>query len=233
MATLPSTHRPDLAAAVGRRAVQVVLGTLLYLLLLFVGADRASWGWGWAFAAVVIVQEVASAVLLPADLIAERGRMGAVERWDRTILALATIPYMALPFVAGLDVRLGGSPPLPAWAQVAALVVFALAQAWFTWAMVHNRFFSTAVRLQPERGHVVETGGPYRYVRHPGYAGTMVGAFATAVALGSLYALVPAVVLVALFVARTVLEDRKLRRDLDGYEAYARRVRYRLLPGVW
>jgi protein-S-isoprenylcysteine O-methyltransferase Ste14 len=99
--------------------------------------------------------------------------------------------------------------------------------------MVSNRFFSTAVRIQLDRGHVVETGGPYRFVRHPGYVGAILGAFASAVVLGSLWALLPALVLAALFVVRTALEDRTLRRKLPGYEAYAGRVRYRLLPGMW
>jgi protein-S-isoprenylcysteine O-methyltransferase Ste14 len=97
--------------------------------------------------------------------------------------------------------------------------------------MVSNRFFSTAVRIQLDRGHVVETGGPYRYVRHPGYVGAIVGTFA--LVLGSLWALLPGVVLAVLFVVRTALEDRTLRRKLPGYEVYAGRVRYRLVPGVW
>jgi len=93
--------------------------------------------------------------------------------------------------------------------------------------------WDTVVRIQADRGHTVATGGPYRFVRHPGYIGFIVGAFGTALLLGSRWALVPAALAGALVVVRTVLEDRTLRAELPGYADYAARVRYRLLPRVW
>ena len=99
--------------------------------------------------------------------------------------------------------------------------------------MTANRFFSTMVRIQEERGHVVASSGPYRYVRHPGYVGYITAAFATALALGSLWALVPAGLGMCAFVVRTALEDKTLQKELAGYKEYTQRVRYRLLPGVW
>ena len=77
------------------------------------------------------------------------------------------------------------------------------------------------------------TTGPYQYVRHPGYIGMILSAFATALMLGSLWALIPAGLLTMLVVVRTTLEDRTLQNELDGYNEYAQRVRYRLLPGIW
>jgi protein-S-isoprenylcysteine O-methyltransferase Ste14 len=234
MATHRSTHDAHLAPAIARRFVQVVLGLAVYVALLFVGAGRTSWGWGWVYAATMLALVSVTALILPPDLIAERGRKKEnVEPWDRTITRLATLPYLALPLLAGLDARFGWSPPLPLGAHLAGLALVVLGHAAFAWAMLCNRFFSTAVRIQHERGHTLETGGPYRWLRHPGYAATIVGQLATALLLGSLWALVPATVISALFVVRTALEDRTLQRKLPGYALYATRVRHRLLPWVW
>jgi protein-S-isoprenylcysteine O-methyltransferase Ste14 len=117
--------------------------------------------------------------------------------------------------------------------QTVALVLFAASWALVDWAMVANRFFSSVVRIQVERGHHVVTTGPYRYVRHPGYAGGMVGLVLGPVALGSWWALVPLVPILIYVFWRTAEEDRFLRRELSGYAAYMERVRYRLIPGVW
>jgi protein-S-isoprenylcysteine O-methyltransferase Ste14 len=98
---------------------------------------------------------------------------------------------------------------------------------------VANRFFSGHVRIQKERGHTVQTGGPYRFVRHPGYVSSIVSYFSYALMLGSLWALIPAALSGSLFVVRTALEDRTLQDELAGYQAYTRQTRYRLIPGIW
>ena len=100
-------------------------------------------------------------------------------------------------------------------------------------AMAANKFFSGFVSIQKERGHAVATGGPYRYVRHPGYVGMLLSFGSMPVALGSAWGCIPASVTLVLLIVRIALEDNTLRRELDGYEAYAGQVRYRLLPGVW
>jgi protein-S-isoprenylcysteine O-methyltransferase Ste14 len=99
--------------------------------------------------------------------------------------------------------------------------------------MVTNRFFSATVRIQADRGHVVVDRGPYRYVRHPGYAGALAFTLASPVALGSWRALIPAALTAAVLVLRTALEDRTLRAELTGYREYAGRVPGRLVPGLW
>ena len=96
-----------------------------------------------------------------------------------------------------------------------------------------NRFFSSVVRIQTDRGHSVQTGGPYALIRHPGYAGALLYDLAAPLLLGSWWGLIPAAVTVALVILRTRLEDRKLQTELDGYAEYAARVRYRLVPGIW
>ena len=99
--------------------------------------------------------------------------------------------------------------------------------------MAVNRFFSPVVRIQTERGHHLITAGPYRYVRHPGYAGLLVGMPCSALALGSWLSGIPLLLICLFTIRRAVVEDRFLLENLDGYEAYAQTVPYRLVPCVW
>jgi protein-S-isoprenylcysteine O-methyltransferase Ste14 len=135
--------------------------------------------------------------------------------------------------VAGLDQRYGWRGGWPAVAQIAALTLCALGYALIVWATASNPFFSQIVRIQAERGHTIATGGPYRTVRHPAYAGALLYELAVPVLLASWPALIASGLNVVLLILRTALEDRTLHAELAGYADYARRVRYRLLPGVW
>lgn len=108
-----------------------------------------------------------------------------------------------------------------------------LAMALQTWAMAVNPFFSSVIRLQSDRGHHVITRGPYRFVRHPGYFAMLAIMPATAVALGSLAALAPAILYDALILRRTLKEDEFLVKNLSGYCDYATRVSQGLIPGLW
>lgn len=116
---------------------------------------------------------------------------------------------------------------------MAALGVCILATGLFVWAMASNRFFSQVVRIQSERGHAVATGGPYRYVRHPAYIAMILFDLALSTLLASWWAVIAGGVCALLLILRTALEDRSLQAELGGYAEYARRVHYRLVPGVW
>jgi protein-S-isoprenylcysteine O-methyltransferase Ste14 len=214
--------------------LQVVIQTLLIAAILFIASGRLDWGWAWAYLGVGVGILVINASVLPPELIAERGQIKEdTKRWDKLLGASIAIPTLGTVIVAGLDKRFEWSPQLALAIQVIALVFYALAQGLFTWAMASNKFFSGTVRIQEERGHTVATGGPYQYVRHPGYVGYITSWIATSLALGSLWALIPAGLVMGLMVVRTALEDRTLLEELDGYQDYTARVRYRLLPGVW
>jgi len=102
-----------------------------------------------------------------------------------------------------------------------------------SYALIENAYFSGVVRIQADRGQHVVSSGPYRWLRHPGYAGTLLAYLATPFLLDSAWALLPALFLAAVLILRTRLEDQTLQAELDGYRDYAQRVRYRLLPGVW
>jgi protein-S-isoprenylcysteine O-methyltransferase Ste14 len=116
---------------------------------------------------------------------------------------------------------------------VLGIFLIALGYAFAVWALVENRFFSGVVRIQKDRGHVVCDSGPYRIVRHPGYAGNILPLLGIVLALSSLWTLIPAAVALIIVVIRTGLEDRTLQEELPGYQEYARRVRYRLFPGIY
>lgn len=200
-------------------------------------AGRIDWWPAWAIMAVWLAWFGAmDAVIfrLSPDLMAERlAPPKGAKAWDKTIMSVIRLVQLARYILGGLDQRYGWTAGFPVAAQIAALAACLVSTALFVWAMASNAFFSQIVRIQSDRGHAVATGGPYRYVRHPGYAATILFEFALSSLLGSWWALIPAGVCAVLFVLRTALEDRTLRAELPGYADYARRVRYRLLPGVW
>lgn len=219
---------------VARRVLTVGVFLVASLLLLLGCAGRVTWLAAWLYGALSIGTSLAGLVVVPRDVIAERGRKkDDVEPWDRVITRLVLLPWFAQYIVAGLDQRFGWTPEPPPLVMVAGLVGYALGQALVMGAMRVNRYFSNVVRLQADRGHQVCDRGPYRVVRHPGYVGMMLSYLATPLALGSWWSLLPGLLVVGLLVVRTALEDRTLRARLDGYEAYAQRVRWRLLPGAW
>jgi protein-S-isoprenylcysteine O-methyltransferase Ste14 len=136
--------------------------------------------------------------------------------------------------LAALDVgRFGWSAPMPAWVTLIGALLFLAGQVLFIWAKVVNRFFSSVVRIQTDRGHRVCSDGPYRYVRHPGYAAGLTFGVATPLVLGSWWALLPAILAAGLLIWRTDREDQFLQRELPGYAEFTHTTRYRLLPGVW
>jgi protein-S-isoprenylcysteine O-methyltransferase Ste14 len=207
--------------------------------LLLCGSD-IGWWQGWAVSLLFVSVGIGSrwwAERRHPGLMAERGQLlkaPGVKPWDK-VLAPVMALSLGLPLfvVAGLDHRFGWSPHFPLWLNVAGLVLAAAGYAFGTWALAENRFFSAVVRIQSERGHVVCDTGPYRIVRHPGYAGNTLPPFAMVAALGSVWVLIPAAVALVVTLVRTALEDRTLQQELPGYEHYAQRVRYRLWPGVY
>jgi protein-S-isoprenylcysteine O-methyltransferase Ste14 len=202
----------------------------------------ASGRWDWLSAWLLVgvygaTFAVQAAVLIPRSpgLLAERSsRMDrSTKPWDKIILPIYGLATLSILVVAGLDLRFGWGNHLSPGLQVAGLVLSLLGNGLVTWAMAANDFFAFSVRLQPERDQSVATGGPYRAVRHPGYAGAAVFALGSALLLGSTWALLPAVLAVTVLVIRTALEDRTLRAELAGYADFARNTRSRLIPGVW
>jgi protein-S-isoprenylcysteine O-methyltransferase Ste14 len=213
---------------------------LLLTAVLFLAAGKLDWWEGWAYVIqgfIVLVFSRAILVRKNPDLAQERaeaGRKENVKPWDRILMPLMSIflPLVSC-IVCGLDERFGWSPDLPDSIQLIALLLIFAGSMLGTWAMIANRFFSSHVRIQTERGHTVVSGGPYRFVRHPGYSGNVLSWIASPVFFSSTWAAIPALLAIILTVIRTALEDRTLQKELPGYRDYAQIVRRRLVPGIW
>jgi protein-S-isoprenylcysteine O-methyltransferase Ste14 len=226
------------SASRGRYLIREVLGLVGMGVALFWAAGRIDWWPAWAALGVMAAWTAATALIVlyyNPDLLAERlaPRRGE-KRWDAAIVSLLGVVTLVRYIVAGLDERHGWTGDLPVAVQLAALALCVLGyDILFVWATAANPFFSRVVRIQAERGHTVVTGGPYRYVRHPAYAGAVMYELAVSVLLASWPALIVSALSVFLLILRTALEDRTLRAELTGYAGYARQVRYRLAPGIW
>ena len=184
---------------------------------------------GWSLSCTVSLMRV------DPDLVAERMRPGpgAAEN-IRLLQAGAAVIWVCHYTVAGLDVgRFGWSGSISPVVKLPALVVVVICLAVIQAVMLTNRFASSALRLQHERGQYVVTDGPYRFVRHPMYTALIVMGPATAIALGSWWAILPIVPGIFWTLRRTIMEDRMLMEGLPGYRDYAARVRFRLVPGLW
>jgi len=224
-------------------SVRVIVPLLLLAVLLPLLPLLISWRWGWweawAYATLFILGFAVSRGLAARrhpNLMAERVRFAHHKNdkpWDRFLAPLVVLGLVLIPLTAGLDTRFGWSCPFSLPAKVLSLILIPAGYAWGTYALLENRFFSAIVRIQIERGHQAVSTGPYRYMRHPGYAGTLLASLATPILLDSRWSFLPAAFLTVVLIIRTALEDRTLQRELPGYSDYAKRVRYRLLPGVW
>jgi protein-S-isoprenylcysteine O-methyltransferase Ste14 len=213
----------------------IVVVPLLPLLISW----RWDWWQAWAFAIVCILGFAISRALAARrhpDLLAERARFLQHENakaWDKVLAPLVGLGGGLIPLVVGLDARFGWSTMFSPPAHITSLAIILAGYALGSYALVENRFFSGMVRIQSDRGHRVVSTGPYRWIRHPGYAGALLTYLATPVFLDSHWAFLPVVLLTVTLVIRTHLEDRALCEELIGYRDYARQVRYRLIPGVW
>ena len=207
--------------------------TGFFALVVFVIAGRFDLPMVNAYVAITAAVFLVATLFVDPGLMKERTRRRQTGE-DPRRLALLRVMFVASMLVALFDVgRFHWSDTVPRPLQAVALIVASVALAWTLWAVAANRFFVPVIRIQPERDHRVVAEGPYALVRHPGYAGNILNAPASVLALGSWWALVPALAISLLFVARTAHEDRFLREHLDGYREYASRVRFRLVPHLW
>jgi protein-S-isoprenylcysteine O-methyltransferase Ste14 len=220
------------------RVIGGTLGTTMFVAGVFWAAGRVDWGRGWIYTALLVVTQSIGGMFLwrhDPELIRRRSQPGeGTARWDMALLGLFGLGYAGAVVVAALDAARFGWSDVPSltWPLGAALYLAGMSVV--IWAMAVNTHFEKTVRIQHDRAHRVIDGGPYRLVRHPGYVGaSLCFPLAAPLLLGSWWAFLPAVFSVAALTLRTALEDRLLRRELDGYAEYATRVRFRLIPGVW
>ena len=217
----------------------IVVYLLMPLVLLLIGWDLAWWQ-GWLYSVLFVVVGIGARVLAEKrhpGLMAERGKFGKdqnVKPWDRVLAPLMAISLsFPLFIVAGLDHRFGWSPEFPIWLNLLGFILITFGYVFASWAIIENHFFSFVTRIQKERGHVVCDSGPYKIVRHPGYAGNIPPLAGIVLALGSVWTLIPVIIALIIAVIRTALEDKTLQEELPGYREYTKRVRYRLIPGIF
>jgi protein-S-isoprenylcysteine O-methyltransferase Ste14 len=169
------------------------------------------------------------------ELIYQRahGSRHGTKLWDKFLMPIIVVlPYFQLA-VIGLDVGRFRWSTLGADFAVIGVLLYVFASVLMNWAVITNRYFEPTVRIQKERDHQVVTAGPYKIIRHPGYLAGIIFPVSITFIIGSVFGLMPAGISAVLITVRTALEDRTLQKELSGYSEYAKRVRYRLLPGVW
>ena len=236
----PPDGLPSPAFRPPRVALRIATAFVLYPLALFLPAGRLDWVEGWVLVGILVATGGAGSAILKKrhpDLVAERARFtrgAGVKPWDRVLApVVAVLGPLATYVVSGLDERFAWTGPLPAWVPILGGLLAAAGSALSLSALAANRFFSSVVRIQSDRGQTVVSDGPYRRIRHPGYAGGLAFTIGVPLLLGSIPGLATCLLTVGGLVLRTGLEDRTLRTELPGYEEYAAGVRWRLVPGIW
>lgn len=220
-----------------RWLVRETSGNLILIALLFGVAGRWDWWNGWALSVVYILWTLGTMIfILPVnpEMLAERASPKDMKTWDKILLSLMGVFILASYSIAALDVRLDWSEGFPLWVQIVGLVVAVIGyDIILVWSMVVNAYFIATVRIQDDRGQQVISHGPYAFVRHPGYFGTILMNLAVPFLLNSLWALIPALGVTAVLIVRTHLEDETLQEELPGYKEYTQKVHFRLFPGIW
>ncbi|WP_193163909.1 methyltransferase family protein [Microbulbifer hainanensis] len=223
-----------------RQWVRLIVVYLLIPLILFICSGDLGWWQAWLYSMLILAAGIGGRIWAEQrhpGLMAERQSIENIQNaktWDKVLAPLMAISIgFPMVMVAGLDHRYNWSFEFPLWLIVVGFIFISLGYAFAVWALAENRFFYSVVRIQTDRGHVVCDSGPYQFLRHPGYAGNILALFGIVLALNSLWTLIPAAVATIITVIRTALEDRTLQEELPGYRDYSRRVRYRLIPGIY
>lgn len=211
--------------------------TLLAAVPLLAAAWTLAWREGWIFLGLLLGEHVLQALVLwrrnPALVRHRLRRKPDVAVWDRRWMVLHGINGLALLILPGLERQMQGLQAMDAWVWGLAAACHVGGAALTSWAMASNPHFEGGVRHQEDRGQRVVETGPYGLVRHPGYTGFLLLVLPVPLLLGSRWALLPALMILPLLVWRIRREDAYLVASLEGYGAYATRVRGRLFPGVW
>ena len=225
---------PNAVAGILKLARAVAIFPVVMAVILFVAAGRLDWTWAWVYlginlANVLIVGPIT--IRTNPATVAEHGELKKTEEWDVGSVFYLLAMYIALPLVAGLDVRFGWARDLSIAWHVAGAAVLAVGLGLASWVMITNPYIWSEVPIQ--RGQTVCSTGPYRFARHPAYAGLILQALGVPILLGSLWALIPGITAAVCIIIATSSEDRMLQTELPGYQDYVQKVRFRLVPGIW
>lgn len=213
------------------------ISSFIFSAILFLAAGKMDFIHGWIYTAAVFTAAAMNvfAIRTDDDLMKERAQPGeGTKPWDKLILGFSFLLYISMLVTAGLDSgRYQWSPSFHWSISAFGAAVMIGGQILFIAARNENRFFSTVVRIQKERGHTVCDTGVYKFIRHPGYLGMIISTLGFPAAVGSMWSAVPTFVSILLLCTRTMYEDKTLIDELDGYKEYAVTTRFKLIPGVW
>ena len=219
--------------------LEVLAEFAVFVALLFVSAGTLLWPAGWAFLALFFGFALAIVLWLARkepELLAERmssPMQSGQPLWDKVFVVAVMVLFVAWLISMPLDAVRFGWSEVPGWLQILGALGVVLSFYIMFLTFRENAYLALVVKVQEERGQSVVSTGPYRYVRHPMYASTFLFFPGSALLLGSWWGLMFCTVLLGLLVWRIPLEERMLENGLDGYDEYARKVRYRLIPRVW
>lgn len=227
------------SATVIRIVVMLLLVLVIIPMLPILITGRWGWWQAWVMTAIFILSFIISRILASRrtpDILKERANYNQHENtqpWDKWLSPLVAFGSVFVLLAVGLDALFHGSAGFPLIVELIGLALIVAGYLLASYAFIENAYFSGTVRIQEERGHHVISSGPYAWVRHPGYSGSLIASLGMPLLLDSAWAFIPVLIFGAFFVIRTRLEDRFLQANLPGYREYAQKVRFRLLPGVW
>jgi protein-S-isoprenylcysteine O-methyltransferase Ste14 len=214
-----------------------VVGSTVFFLIIFISAGKLNYWQGLVYAAIGLLMSILSYTVLSPDpgLLAERGKPGeGSKKWDKSILLLSFVITLSMYIIAGFDSgRYHWSPDFPSVLSIVGAVLTITGQFLFLLAQKQNKFFSSTVRIQTDRNHVVCSGGLYSIIRHPGYMGSIIQAIGFPLLFESLWSIIPVSLLIVIQIIRTHMEDKTLKDELKGYTEYASNIKYRLIPYVY
>lgn len=217
--------------------IKLFIGTFLFFTILFISAGRIDYWQGLIYVAIGTVMFVLNHTVLrvDSDLLSERSKPGeGAKKWDKTILGLSFLLTISMYITAGLDSgRFHWSPDFHWSIYFVGGILTASGQLLFLIAQKQNKFFSSTVRIQTDRNHVVCETGLYKIVRHPAYLGSVIQSLGFPLLFGSLWSIIPIGLLIILLITRTYLEDKTLKNELQGYLEYSNKTQYRIIPYLW
>jgi len=217
--------------------VKHFVGTFLFFTIIFISAGRIDYWQGLIYVVIGLIMSVLSYTVfrIDSELLNERAKVGeGAKQWDKTILGLSFLTTISMYILAGLDSgRYNWSPDFPMSLTVLGILLTMTGQLIFLIAQKQNKFFSSTVRIQTDRGHAVCETGLYKIVRHPAYLGMIIQSFGFPLLFGSLWSIIPICLSVILILIRTTLEDKTLKNELKGYQEYTYKTRYRIVPYIW
>jgi protein-S-isoprenylcysteine O-methyltransferase Ste14 len=217
--------------------IRDLISCIIFSFILFLSAGRITYFQGWLFFATNIGTTLIHFFAYPKDseLIEERSKIKEdAKTWDKLLLSVSGLIYLVTIIIPGLDSgRYHWSPDFSWPVYATGIFLMIMGQIIFLRALRENKFFSSIVRIQKERGHVVCDTGIYKIVRHPGYTGMIISLLGIPFITGSAWSMSTTTVAVILIFVRTILEDKTLNNELEGYTEYIKKTRYKLIPLVW